>query len=167
MSGVHRSASRANGYGDEAAPRPRQLSSNASGYASRHERQQEGNSGGTARNGPPPPSLAGSFQASLGHKRSASGNPRPMSMAAAEERRHEERRVTERTYEAQIERIVPRTASPEKMQRRSGPGDRRQPDVSRQKSGEWRPRESKSDVAQGKHLSRVLSSAWHLVVPDL
>ncbi|KAJ6785498.1 hypothetical protein PWT90_04310 [Aphanocladium album] len=137
MSGVPRSSSRANGYGDE---RPRMTSSNVGGYSSKHERQ-EGRGG-------PPPSLSGSFQASLGHKRSASGNPRPISMAAAEERRYEERKITERTYEAQVDRIVPRTASPEKIQRRSAPGERKPADVPRQKSAEWRPKDSKSDGAQ-------------------
>ncbi|PQK10400.1 hypothetical protein BB8028_0002g07220 [Beauveria bassiana] len=130
MSGAPR-WSRANGHGDE---RPRMTSS-------KHERQE-------GRNNAPPPSLSGSFQASLGHKRSASGNPRPISMAAAEERRYEERKVTERVYEAQIERIVPRTASPEKIQRRSAPGERKPADISRQKTAEWRPRDSKSEAAQ-------------------
>lgn len=131
MSGAPRS-SRANGHGDE---RPRMTSS-------KHERQE-------GRNNVPPPSHSGSFQASLGHKRSASGNPRPISIAAAEERRYEERKVTERVYEAQIERIVPRTASPEKIQRRSAPGERKPADIPRQKTAEWRPRDSKSEAAQG------------------
>ncbi|OAA61452.1 Spc97/Spc98-like protein [Cordyceps fumosorosea ARSEF 2679] len=135
MSGAPRSStSRANGYGDE---RLRMTSSNVGGYgSSKHERQE-------GRNAPTP---SGGFQASLGHKRSASGNPRPISMA--EERRYEERKVTERTYEAQIERIVPRTASPEKIQRRSAPGERRPADVPRQKPAEYRPRDSRSEVAQ-------------------
>ncbi|ATY63761.1 Spc97 Spc98 [Cordyceps militaris] len=135
MSGASR---RANGHGDE---RPRMTSSNVGGYSSKHERSEGG------RNGPPS-SLSGGFQASLGHKRSASGNPRPISMAAVEERRYEERKVTERTYEAQVERVVPRTASPEKIQRRSAPGERKPADVPRQKSAEWRPRDSKTDAAQ-------------------
>ncbi|KAF4126755.1 gamma-tubulin complex component 2 [Geosmithia morbida] len=51
--------------------------------------------------------------ASVHHKRSASGNPRQV-----EERRHEERKVTERTYEAHIQRLVPRSGTPEREQRR-------------------------------------------------
>lgn len=142
MSGVPRSSSRANGYGEE---RPRMTSSNVGAYSSsKHERPE-----GRHHNNGPPPSLSGSFQASLGHKRSASGNPRPISMAAAEERRYEERKITERTYEAQVDRIVPRTASPEKIQRRSAPGERKPADVPRQKSAEWRPKDSKSEVTQG------------------
>lgn len=157
MSGVGRSFSRANsGYVDE---RPRITSANVGGYSNKHERPE-------GRNGPPP-SHAGSFQASLGHKRSASGNPRPISMAAAEERRYEERRVTERTYEAQIERIVPRTAGSEKIQRRGAPGDRRLADVvPTQKSGEWRPRDSnpKSDVTSGK-LANCMIPTRHSETP--
>lgn len=152
MSGVGRSFSRANsGYVDE---RPRMTSSNVGGYSSKHERPE-------GRNGPPP-SHTGSFQASLGHKRSASGNLRPISMAAAEERRYEERKVTERTYEAQIERVVPRTAGPEKIQRRSAPGDRRPADVPTQKSAEWRPRDSnsKSDVASSKLANCMMRTRY-------
>ncbi|KAJ4164573.1 hypothetical protein LMH87_006242 [Akanthomyces muscarius] len=130
MSGASRASNRANGHGDET---PRMASSNAGGHGSKRERQE-------GRNGPPP---SGSFQASLGHKRSASGNPRPISMATTEERRYEEqRKVTERTYETHADRIVLRTASPEKIQRRSAPGDRKSAASPR------RPRDPKPEVAQ-------------------
>ncbi|KAL6914051.1 hypothetical protein ACHAP8_001990 [Fusarium lateritium] len=55
---------------------------------------------------------------SSAHKRSASVNPRATSRHD-EERRFESRRVTERTFEAQLERLVPRNTSPERAHRRN------------------------------------------------
>ncbi|PHH90926.1 hypothetical protein CDD83_2225 [Cordyceps sp. RAO-2017] len=83
---------------------------------------------------------------STAHKRTASGNPRSASQAA-EERRHEERRVTERTYEARIERVV-RATSPDKAQKRAA--DRRPPGLRRQKSPEWRPRDAPAEPPQAQ-----------------
>ncbi|KAG6016970.1 hypothetical protein E4U54_008834, partial [Claviceps lovelessii] len=84
------------------------------------------------------------------HKRSASGNPRLVSRSITTgERRYEERRVTERTFEAHVDKILRRTSSPEKQRRRSGTGgEKRDGDVRRQKSVEFRPRDSVSDPAQ-------------------
>ncbi|KAG5950678.1 hypothetical protein E4U53_004597 [Claviceps sorghi] len=87
--------------------------------------------------------------AGMPHKRSASGNLRPVHRSVATgERRYEERRVTERTFEAHVDKILRRTSSPEKQRRRSGTGDKRDGDVRRQKSVEFRPRDSVSDPAQ-------------------
>ncbi|KAG6008390.1 hypothetical protein E4U21_004595 [Claviceps maximensis] len=83
------------------------------------------------------------------HKRSASGNPRLVSRSVTTgERRYEERRVTERTFEAHVDKILRRTSSPEKQRRRSGTAEKRDGDVRRQKSVEFRPRDSVSDPAQ-------------------
>ena len=97
-----------------------------------------------------PSSQAGGFQGSFGHKRSASGNPRPMSVADSE-RRYEERRITERTYEAQVERMVPRGTSPEKAQRRSMQAEK-SAEVPKQRSSEFKPKESRADAPQGRLL---------------
>lgn len=88
----------------------------------------------------------------MAHKRTASGNPRPVNRSireATEERRHEERRVTERTFEAHVDRILKRNPSPEKQHRRSATGERREGEVRRQKSVEFRPRDSVSEASQG------------------
>ncbi|OAA47723.1 Spc97 / Spc98 family protein [Metarhizium rileyi] len=85
----------------------------------------------------------------MAHKRTASGNPRPVNRSiATEERRYEERRVTERTFEAHVERILKRNPSPEKQHRRSATGERRESEMRRQKSAEFRPRDSLSDASQ-------------------
>ncbi|GAB0132534.1 hypothetical protein EsDP_00000967 [Epichloe bromicola] len=83
------------------------------------------------------------------HKRTASGNPRPVNRSTStEERRYEERRVTERTFEAHVDRILKRNPSPEKQHRRSGTGERRDGEAGRQKSSEFRPKDSISEAAQ-------------------
>ncbi|KJZ79917.1 hypothetical protein HIM_00631 [Hirsutella minnesotensis 3608] len=125
-SGGTRASSRANGYGDE-----RSRLSNANGGL-RTERSD-------AKSGPQYPS-------STAHKRSASGNPRSASQNA-DERRHEERRVTERTYEAHIERV--RTTSPDKAPRRSAPVEKRPSGLRRQKSAEWKPKEPAAEPSHG------------------
>ncbi|PTD04909.1 Spindle pole body component alp4 [Fusarium culmorum] len=61
---------------------------------------------------------------SSAHKRSASVNPRATSRHD-EEHRFESRRVTERTFEAQLERLVPRTTSPERAHRRNAASESR------------------------------------------
>jgi gamma-tubulin complex component 2 len=98
-----------------------------------------------------------SFHGSFGHKRSASGNPRPMSVADTE-RRYEERRITERTYEAQVERMVPRATSPEKAQRKAMPAERKAEEP-RQRSSEFKARESRPDAPQGMGLQYELAAA--------
>ncbi|KAG6259750.1 hypothetical protein E4U24_000066 [Claviceps purpurea] len=87
----------------------------------------------------------------LQHKRSASGNPRPVNRSVVtEERRHDERRVTERTFEAHVDKMLRMTTSPEKQtRRRSGTGgERRDGHVRHQKSVDFRARDSVSEAAQ-------------------
>ncbi|KAF4979945.1 hypothetical protein FZEAL_3956 [Fusarium zealandicum] len=80
------------------------------------------------------------------HKRTASGNPRPSSRNV-EERRYEERKVTERTFEAHLERVVPRTTSPERAHRRGVPSESRNTSKApRQKTPEARQRESRAET---------------------
>lgn len=82
--------------------------------------------------------------------RSASGNPRPTSRTADErERRYDdrERRVTERTFEAQLERLVPRTTSPDRVQRRST--SKRQAEAPRHKTPEIRLQEKRAETPPG------------------
>ncbi|UNI21752.1 gamma tubulin complex Spc97/GCP2 subunit Alp4 [Purpureocillium takamizusanense] len=132
------SASRPNGFAEERERvRAAGVSGSGSGSGSFRSEQRRTTGPGTA----PSPQPDGPFPG-VAHKRTASGNPRPASRTAAgDERRYEERRVTERTYEARIERT--RTTSPEKQQRRSGPAEKRMSDARRPKSSsEARPRES-------------------------
>lgn len=83
------------------------------------------------------------------HKRTASGNPRPTSRNV-EERRYEERRVTERTYEAHLERVVPRATSPDRATRRRGPSESRSAsEAPRHKAPEARQRDSRAETPQG------------------
>ncbi|KAI7770800.1 hypothetical protein LZL87_004587 [Fusarium oxysporum] len=106
-SGAPRASGRtsANDYRDE---RPR-VSTNLKGERS------------DSRKGPP--STTQSTFSNV-HKRSASGNPRASSRNE-EERRFETRRVTERTFEAHLERAVPRNTSPERSHRRNAPSESR------------------------------------------
>jgi gamma-tubulin complex component 2 len=99
-----------------------------------------------AKDSPSPQPGGGSF-ASTSHKRTASGNPRPASRTTTEERRYENRKVTEKTYEAHMERLVPRMSSPDRAQRRA---EKRPADASRNKSSEGRPKESKVELPQSK-----------------
>ncbi|KAJ6444496.1 spindle pole body component [Purpureocillium lavendulum] len=130
---------RPNGF-DAERERERARAAGASGSGSgsgsfRSEQQRRTTAPGAA----PSPQPEGPFPGAA-HKRTASGNPRPASRTT-DERRYEERRVTERTYEAHIERT--RTTSPEKQQRRSVPAEKRTSDARRPKSSsEWRSRES-------------------------
>ncbi|QUC16984.1 uncharacterized protein UV8b_01225 [Ustilaginoidea virens] len=84
----------------------------------------------------------------MAHKRTASGNPRYSSRSVTTEERHlEQRSVTERTLEAHVERILKRNpSSPEKQRARSGTGGRKERDVRRQRSAEFRPRESVAEA---------------------
>lgn len=95
----------------------------------------------------------GAQQPGMAHKRSASGNPRPVNRTttttSTDEKRYDERRITERTFEAHVDRMLKRTASPEKQSRRSGASDRKDSELRRQKSVEFRPKESVSETAQG------------------
>ncbi|KAM4056827.1 spindle pole body component [Hirsutella rhossiliensis] len=134
-SGGTRAPSRANGYGDE---RSRLSGANTSFRSERTD----------AKGGPSSSSQPGGAHSSAtgtAHKRSASGNPRSATQPA-DERRYEERRVTERTYEAHVERV--RTTSPEKPQRRTVPVDKRPSGLRRQKSSEWRPKEPATEPPQ-------------------
>ncbi|KAI9171189.1 Spindle pole body component alp4 [Paramyrothecium foliicola] len=102
--------------------------------------------GADAKSGPSPqPASQGAAQA---HKRSASGNRRPASNVATE-RRTEERRVTERSYEVHRERLIARTTSPERVQRRPTHNtESRDPDTIRQKSSDARSREQRAETPQ-------------------
>ncbi|KAF5632631.1 spindle pole body component alp4 [Fusarium tjaetaba] len=106
-SGAPRASGRtsANDYRDE---RPR-VSNNLKGERS------------DSRKGPPSTTQSNFSNV---HKRSASGNPRTSSRNE-EERRFETRRVTERTFEAHLERAVPRNTSPERSHRRNAPSESR------------------------------------------
>ena len=85
--------------------------------------------------------------ASTSHKRSASG--RPLARTTTEERR-----ITERTYEAQYERIVPRHFSPERQpQRRTVPVEKKA-EVSKAKSVESRS-QSRADTPQGRSFDTM------------
>ncbi|KAJ4149473.1 gamma tubulin complex Spc97/GCP2 subunit Alp4 [Fusarium falciforme] len=89
------------------------------------------------------------------HKRTASGNPRPTSRNV-EERRYEERRVTERTYEAHLERAVPRATSPDRATRRRGPSESRSAsEAPRHKAPEARQRDSRAETPQVEDLLYV------------
>ncbi|KHN98148.1 Spc97 / Spc98 family protein [Metarhizium album ARSEF 1941] len=80
----------------------------------------------------------------MAHKRTASGNPRPVNRSTStEERRYEERRITERTFEVHVDRILKRNPSPEKQHRPSATAE-----LKRQKSAEFRPRDSPSDAPE-------------------
>ncbi|CAM1511417.1 Fc.00g089300.m01.CDS01 [Cosmosporella sp. VM-42] len=140
-SGAARASSRANGYGDD---RPR-----VSGHSSFKTEISD------SRKGPSP--QPGGQHGATAHKRSASGNPRPASrMTEERERRFEERRVTERTFEAHLERLVPRTTSPERAQRRST--DKRPAEAPRHKTPEARPREQRVETPQE---TDTLEAPWN------
>ncbi|PNY27373.1 Spindle pole body component [Tolypocladium capitatum] len=134
-SGAARASSRANAYGDE---RSRMSGANDSFRGERNEAKSA-----------PSPQPGAQFPGGA-HKRTASGNPRPLSRTA-DERRYEERRVTERTYEARVERV--RAVSPEKPQRRSVAAEKRPAEVRRQKSTELRPKEPVPESPQGVEQS--------------
>ncbi|KAH7017415.1 Spc98 family-domain-containing protein [Ilyonectria destructans] len=123
-SGAPRASSRANGQGDE---RPRVSTHASNSFKSERSESSKGPS-------PRPGAFPGM------HKRTASGNPRATSRSV-EERRFEERRVTERTYEAHLERVIPRTTSPERTHRRGVPSETRAaPDAPRHKTPELKVR---------------------------
>lgn len=138
-SGPTRASSRANGHGDE-RPRVSGPSSNL-----RSERPD------AYRKAPSPQPT--SQYASTTHKRTASGNPRPTSLTATttEDRRYEERRVTERTYEAHIQRLVPRSSGSDK-EMRGASRERKAQESQKQKQPE--PRSRAADTSQGKQAVR-------------
>ena len=76
---------------------------------------------------------------STAHKRTASGNPRPVSRTA-EERQYESTRVTERSYEARLQKMRPIARTPEEGQRRGLQPEKRPSEVPRQKIPEARSR---------------------------
>ncbi|KAF7550285.1 hypothetical protein G7Z17_g5822 [Cylindrodendrum hubeiense] len=124
-SGAPRASSRANGQSDE---RPRVSTHASNSFKSERSESSKGPS-------PRPGAFPGM------HKRTASGNPRNTSRNV-EERRFEERRVTERTFEAHLERVIPRTTtSPERTHRRAAPSETRAaPDAPRHKTPELKVR---------------------------
>jgi gamma-tubulin complex component 2 len=135
---------RANGTADPDRSRPRM--SGAGGHA---------NPASAGRTGPSPQPQTSSHYAGTSHKRSASGNPRPISRAA-EERRVDERK-TQRTYVTEVETVVRRTRSPERQERRPVQTERsRASETGKQiqRPLETRPREpSKPDTPQGKYIN--------------
>ncbi|KAK8931978.1 Spindle pole body component alp4 [Metarhizium anisopliae] len=133
-SGTARAASRANSYADD---RMRSSMPNGSFRSERPDPRA------------PEASHPEAQYPGMAHKRTASGNPRPVNRSiSTQERRYEERRVTERTFEAHVDRILKRNPSPEKQHRRSATGERREGEVRKQKSTEFRPRDSQSDASQ-------------------
>jgi gamma-tubulin complex component 2 len=130
-------------------------SSRANSYADERQRNPNPDPNGNFKGEAPDPRASEASYAEpqfpgMAHKRSASGNPRPPNRPmSTEERRYEERRVTERTFEAHVDRILKRTSSPEKQHRRSATGERREGEARRQKSTEFRPRDSPSDASAG------------------
>lgn len=135
--GPSRASSRANTYGDE---RPRVSGPNGSFRSEKAD---------SYRKGPSP--QPGSQYASTSHKRTASGNPRPASRTA-EERRYEERRVTEHTYETHLRRLVPRNTSPDREVPRAA-GEKKSQDAPRHRQSESRP---KAEIPQGSAPMRDL-----------
>ncbi|CAH0015543.1 unnamed protein product [Clonostachys rhizophaga] len=121
-SGPARSSSRANGTADE---RPRVSTTNGSFRAERME-------SGRKTASPQTSASYGSTQ----HKRTASGHHRNVSRST-EERRYEERRITERTIEAHVQRLVPRSTSTD---RQRPPVERKAPDTHKHKVSEGRSR---------------------------
>lgn len=111
------------------------------------------------RHGVPP--RTGNFHGGLPHKRTASGNPRPV-RRATDERRFEARRVTEKMYETQVERMVPQPASPEKSHGRAVPVDKKK-ETARQRSAEWRHKEPQ-ETPQGMFLRAGLRKVEIVVV---
>lgn len=124
--GPARASSRANPYGDE---RPR-----VSGTL-RTERQDINRQDSNRKAQSPQP---GSQYQPTQHKRTASGNPRPISgsTTTTDERRYEERRttehrVTDRTLEAHLQRLGPRPSSHDRDRqgRQRAPPERKSQEV--------------------------------------
>lgn len=95
---------------------------------------------------------AGPFGSNESQKRSSpAGNARAASRAK-DERRYEERKVTERTFEAHVERVVSRTNSPAKQQQQQQqPSPEKRPaEMRRQKSStDLRQREMRAETPPG------------------
>lgn len=129
-----RASSRAaNGYGDERRPR-------VPGHAGSSFRSDKPDAYKKA-----PSPQPGTQYTSTSHKRTASGNPRPVSRTA-DERQYEQRKVVERTFEAHLQRHVPRGTTPEREQRRSVQHEKRPLEAPRQKAPEAR---SRAETPQG------------------
>lgn len=99
---------------------------------------------------------AGPFGNNESHKRSSpAGNARAASRAK-DERRYEERKVTERTFEAHVERVASRTNSPAKSQQQQQPQRRstlqqqqqQQQQPPPQRPAEMRRQKSSTDLRQ-------------------
>jgi gamma-tubulin complex component 2 len=133
-----RASSRANAFADERSRVPGANGSFRSGAAD-------------AKN-----AEAGPMGDSESHKRSSPGNARGIGRAK-EERRYEERKVIERTFEAHVERVTSRTNSPAKQQqqqqqqrRAQQPPEKRPAEMRRQKSStDLRPREVRAETPPG------------------
>ena len=129
-----RASSRANGYADERRPR---VPAPSSSFRS--------DKGDAYKKAPSP--QPSSQNASTSHKRTASGNPRPVNRTV-DERQFEQRKVVERTFEAHLQRLVPRSTTPEKEQRelKRSQHERRPSEAPRPKAPESR---SRANTLQG------------------
>lgn len=134
-----RTSSRANGYADERERRSR---------ASAHNSSFRSDKADAFKKAPSP--QPDSQYSSTSHKRSASGNPRPATRTT-EERQYEQRKVVERTFEAHLQRLVPRsTTESEREHRRSTQNERRPSEAPRQKAPETWPRaDTRTETPQG------------------
>lgn len=107
---------------------------------------------------------AGPFGNNESNKRSSPASNARAASRAKDERRYEERKVTERTFEAHVERVISRTNSPAKQQqqpqRRSTqqqqqqqqqpPPEKRPAEMRRQKSStDLRQREMRAETPPG------------------
>jgi hypothetical protein len=98
---------------------------------------------------PSPQTYAYHQSQSTSHKRSASGNPRPMSRSN-DDRRLDERRTEIRTV-THRETLVARSRTPEKYDRRAPDRERpRHPDPAKPRAPEARLKEPKMEEPQGK-----------------
>ncbi|KAL9488448.1 hypothetical protein ACSS6W_000725 [Trichoderma asperelloides] len=150
MSGVRtRASSRASAFADERSRVP-----GANGNLRR--------SAADAKN-----AEAGPFGNNESHKRSSpAGNARAASRAK-DERRYEERKVTERTFEAHVERVISRTNSPAKQQQQQQQPQRRstlqqqQQQPPEKRPPEMRRQKSSTDLRQREMRAETPPATWN------
>ncbi|ROT38630.1 spindle pole body component alp4 [Sodiomyces alkalinus F11] len=97
------------------------------------------------------------------HKRTASGNPRPLSRTH-DDRRIEERR-TEKTFVTQLESIVRRTRSPERLERRQVPTEKARAAAEKSRPVENRSKEPKVEAPQAPPWSPEATLLPHTSAP--
>ena len=121
------------------------------------ERLRNINPNGSFRSDRADPAHPDAQQPGMAHKRTASGNPRPPNYSSTtnhEERRYEERKVTERTFEAHVDRLLKRPSSPDKHHHRSATGEKRDAEA---KPFEHRPKEQAPEIPLG---NGTMVSRW-------